>query len=180
MIVRRNQKVLQSMVVIALFTAVFAVLSPWAIPVGSVPVTLALLGVYFIGGMLGAVRGTTVVVLYLGLGAVGVPIFAGFVGGIWHFLTPTGGFLVGYIPCVLFAGFSKKCRKTWLRAVFMTAGTIVMYLIGWIWFYAVSGVPFWSALLVSVLPFLPFDALKLGVALWLMPLLEKPFAQLDV
>ena len=82
---------------IAIMAAVLCAVSPWAIPIGPIPISLATLAVYFIGIILGAKDGTVAVCVFLLLGAIGVPVFTGFEGGIQKLLGITGGYLFGYI-----------------------------------------------------------------------------------
>ena len=84
----------KQLVRIALMAAVLCVLAPWKIPVGPIPITLASFGVYLAAGVLGPLEGTVAVVIYVLLGAVGVPVFSGFTGGAGCLLGVTGGYRV--------------------------------------------------------------------------------------
>ena len=101
------------MVRTALFSGILCVLAPVALPVpGSpVPLSLATFAVYLTGMILGTKQGVLSVLVYLFLGTVGLPVFSGFSGGIGILLGPTGGYLLGYIPCVLVTGLGKD--KKW-------------------------------------------------------------------
>ena len=88
----------QSMVRIAMFTAVLSVLSVLQIPMPSgVPLTLQTFAVALCGAVLGAWSGPASVALYVAVGAVGIPVFAGMKGGIAVLVGPTGGFLFGFL-----------------------------------------------------------------------------------
>ncbi len=174
--VNGRRRALAKLVTTALAAACIAVLAPWAIPVGAVPMTLGLLGVFLAGSVLGAGRGGLAVLVYLSLGAVGVPVFGGFTGGIGCFLSPTGGFLIGYFFCALIVGLSRKCRKTWLLPAFMACGLLVCYALGAVWYGIMGGLPFSVACAASILPFLPADAVKLVAACLLTPPLRRACA----
>ena len=103
----RNNKTLstRNLTEIAVITALLCVLGPLTIPIGPVPISLAplaiLLGVY----ILGMKRGTIACMMYLLIGAIGLPVFSGFSGGLGKLAGPTGGYLLGYIFLALIAGF---------------------------------------------------------------------------
>ncbi len=171
------QKTIQ-MAEIALMGAVLCVVSPFAVPVPAspVPLSLATFAVYLAAVLLGAKRGAVSVLVYLLLGMVGLPVFSGFSGGIGVLLGPTGGYLMGYVPCALVVGrlAEEKCfgrllgsGKRFLKNTFaMALGTLVCYVFGTAWFlfvmkgsYTVS-----QALLVCVVPYLAFDLMKILAA----------------
>ena len=159
----------------ALFAAALCVLAPLAVPVGFVPVTLATLGVYLAAGLLGPWRGTAAVGLYLLLGAVGLPVFAGFTGGVQQLMGLTGGYLWGYLLCALTVGLLlKHSYRPALVPVWLACGTAVLYAAGTGWYWWQTGGTVGAALTVCVLPFLPADAVKIAVATALiLPLGER-------
>ncbi|MBR2408470.1 MAG: biotin transporter BioY [Lachnospiraceae bacterium] len=167
----------------ALFAAVFCVLSPHTLylPFGPVGITLGSFLLYLTGLLLGPRLGIISVFLYLCLGLLGLPVFAGYTAGAGVLFGPTGGFLLGYVPCVAIIGFiiknatgGKKGIVRFLLA--MLAGTLVLYLFGTVWFMGVytKGASFFEALSACVLPFLPFDGAKLILA----AALYRPFLPL--
>lgn len=161
----KSQKTIQ-MAEIALMSAVLCVISPFTIPVpmSPVPLSLALFGVYLAAVLLGAKRGAICVMVYLILGAAGVPVFSGFSGGIGVLLGPTGGYIIGYILCALVIGLMAE------RGVYtifsMTVGTLVCYCFGTIWFLIIMEGTYtlMQALLVCVAPYLIFDIIKIFAA----------------
>ena len=155
---------------IALFAAVMAVCSWISIP-ATVPFTMQTFGVFLTVGLLGGKRGTIAIAVYLLLGAVGAPVFAGFKGGIGALLGVTGGYLVSY----LFMGLVVILAEKWFgrsNLVFLIAGVIalvVCYAFGTAWFvaaYAKTAGPIsWAAALGKcVLPFVIPDLVKLALA----------------
>ena len=159
----------------ALFTALIAVFSQLQLPVGPVPVSLATLGVMLCGLLLGWRYGALAVGAYILLGAVGVPVFAGFQGGAGRLLGPTGGYIVGYLFYALLAGlnFPRLQERFWGRCVLLLLGTAVCYGLGTAWFVKTSGRTLAESLSLCVLPFLPGDAAKIALAAFLTPRLRK-------
>ena len=152
-------------IVVALMAAVLCALSPWAIPVGVIPLSLSTLGVYLAVGLLGARRGSAAVGVYLLLGALGVPIFAGFSGGLVHIVGPTGGYLLGYVACAFVAGGLMAIEpRRGLIPLWLAVGTLALYAVGTLWYLWQTACPLWSALAVCVLPFLVADGAKIAVA----------------
>ena len=159
---------------IALMSGVLCVLAPFTIPLpfSPVPVTLGTFAVYLSASLLGAKRGTISVLIYLLLGAVGLPVFSGFSGGFGVLAGPTGGYLVGYVPCALLIGSMVECKvKTECSRVIwnifsMVLGTVVCYMLGIIWFLVImKGIyTIGQALLVCVVPYLFFDTIKIVLA----------------
>lgn len=151
---------------IAVATAILAVCSWLAVPLGEIPVTLQTLGVFFISGLLGAKRAFFAVVAYLLLGFCGVPVFAGFTGGIGKLFAPTGGYLIGFLfaaPLIgwLCKAFGKGFFKT---AAAMLNGMLTYYAFGVAWFAALTAQGVITSLVICVLPYLPFDIAKIAVA----------------
>lgn len=150
----------------ALMAALMCALCPLSVPIGPVPITLATLIVYLAVYILGWKGASISVLIYLLLGAVGAPVFSGYAGGLARLVGPTGGYLVGYIPLAILAGWitERGGRKIWAAVLGMLAGTAVLYLFGTVWFVIVSGNTFAVALSKCVTPFIPFDLVKIVVA----------------
>ena len=154
--------------IIAVFTALMCVLSPISIPIEPVAITLATLVVYLMGAVFSWKIALPIVLLYLLLGMAGMPIFSKFQGGIQVIAGPTGGFLIGYLPCVLLESLliGKWKKRIWVYPLAMIAGTIVLYAfgVGWFLIYGNSSYDFGKAMLLCVVPFLPGDAIKIALA----------------
>ena len=160
---------LLSLIRIALMCSVMCVLCPLAVPAGPIPVTLGVFAVYLAVYALGGVHAAFSCLLYILLGALGLPVFSGYAGGLGKLLGPTGGYLVGYVFLALIAGwFFSRSDKVLFQALGMTFGLAVCYFFGTAWFTlykSADGMTFGRALTVCVVPFLPFDALKIIAAL---------------
>lgn len=147
---------------IALFSAILCVISPFTIPVGVVPISLATLGVYFAAAVLEPMSATLSVLIYVLLGAVGLPVFSGLRGGVSVIAGPTGGFIVGYIVCAFLASLLiHKYKNKALAPVWFIIATAVLYIIGTVWFMVVMKQSLAAAIGACVLPFLIGDAVKI-------------------
>lgn len=151
--------------VTALLAAALCVMAPLAVPLGPVPVTLATLGVYLAAGLLGPGRGTAAVGVYLTLGAMGVPVFAGFAGGFQQLTGLTGGFLWGYLLCAATAGaLTRLWQRPLMVPVALATGAVVLYGVGCGFYAWQTHTPLWTAVLTCGVPSLPGEAVKIAVA----------------
>lgn len=150
----------------ALMTALMCVLGPMSIPIGPIPISftnfVVLLSVYLLG-MKGAVVSYLV---YLLLGAVGMPVFSGYQGGLAKLAGPTGGYLVAFILMALIAGFimERSHEHTVITILGMMAATLIAYLGGTVWFVFQMRCGVWYALTACVFPFIPADIVKILAA----------------
>lgn len=169
-------KTTQLLTLSALLCALCAVFSQIQIPIPPVPISLSLLAVHLCGALLGSRWGTAAVCCYVALGAVGVPVFSGFAGGVSVLFGPTGGFLIGYILCAYAVGTLTArlgfSRRSLLLS--MAAGTLLCYGAGTAWFMLVTGTDLAGSLTACVLPFIPGDSLKILLAASLSIRLQKP------
>ena len=126
------------LVYIAVFAVLMAVCSWISVPT-AVPFTLQTFAVFMAVGVLGGRRGTMSVVLYMILGAVGVPVFAGMTGGIGILTGTTGGYIVGFLFSALVMWAMEKIpgKKSVIQILSMAVGLIVCYAFGTVWFMAV-------------------------------------------
>ena len=129
------------MVVAALFTALTVVCSQISIPIGPVPINLALLAVFAAGGCLGPVKAVVSQLVYLLAGLAGLPFFAGFQGGPGVLLGPTGGYILGYLFAALAVGMVSSYwgASFWKLAIGMAGGLTLCYLFGTVWFVLLTG-----------------------------------------
>lgn len=163
--------------VTAVMTAVLCVLAPFALPIGPVPISLTNLILYLSIYILGWRRTTMSYVVYLLIGAVGVPVFSGWTGGLGKIMGPTGGYLAGFLPMVVIAGVAiALSQRRWVQFAGMALGTGVCYVLGTAWFCYVMGASVASALGLCVIPFLPGDVVKILVAMVMGPVIR---ARLD-
>ena len=159
----------RKMTMIAVMAALLCVFGPLTVPIGPIPLSLCNFMVFLVGAVLGAKSGSLAVVVYLLIGMVGVPVFSGFSGGLQKLVGPTGGYLIGYIPCAFITGLAIKSGETvpekkWKLPSYMLLGVTVLYILGTAWFMAQSGNGLGASLSMCVIPFLPMDAIKLVAA----------------
>ncbi|GHV61331.1 biotin biosynthesis protein BioY [Spirochaetia bacterium] len=162
-------------VLVGVLAAVLCILGPIAVPVGPVPISLATFGVILTAYVLGPKFGALSAAVYIMLGALGLPVFAGATGGIGKIIGPTGGYIIGYLALAFFTGlFVKKFPdKVPLHVAGALVGTVVLYALGTAWFIFVTRYTLTKALGVCVLPFLPGDAIKLAAAVIMGAILRK-------
>ncbi len=158
----------------AMFTALLAVYSQIAVPLPMVPVNLALLAVYLAAFLLDRRWALLSVSLYLMLGAVGLPVFAGFQGGPAALFGKTGGFLLGYLCTAAIAASMRLWAGTFAKRCLACAlGLLGCYVPGTLWFMLVTGLSLPLSLGYCVYPFLPGDAVKIALAAFLAPRLRS-------
>ncbi|MBE7078129.1 MAG: biotin transporter BioY [Clostridiales bacterium] len=174
----------RELVYIAVAAALVSVSAWLAFPLGGIPITLQTLTICLAAALLGWKRAVLSVLAYLALGGIGVPVFAGFTGGVAKLLSPTGGYLFGFMLTALCVGLASeyldgkktKYNELWL-GVFMLLGILLCYAMGTVWFALMASegnaVGFWGALTVCVLPYLPFDCIKIVFAVLLSNRLKK-------
>ena len=137
-------------------------LSQISIPIGLVPINLTHVSIFLAAGLLGANLGMSSQIIFVLIGAIGIPVFSGFSGGLGIIFGPAGGFIFGYIWCAYVTGFfidrfGKSIAKQILA---MYAGWLVTYLLGIAWFIYYTKTSFFAALPVCLFPFIPGDFLK--------------------
>lgn len=168
-------------VLCALFAAVCAVCSQLTIPIQPVPITLGTFGVLMAGGFLGKRDGLLSLLIYLILGAAGVPVFSMMRAGISVLAGPSGGFILGFAPMAFVVGLvSEKLGHTFKPMLAATlAGTAVCYVMGIGWFMFLTGTGMWSAMVMCMFPFLPGDLAKIILASFLVAKYRKTLIERD-
>ena len=171
----KSKAALLDLVFVALFAAVMTVCAQIQIPFGEVPFTLQTLGVFIAASLLGWKRGTLSVIVYVLLGLAGVPVFAGFSGGIGVLFGPTGGYIIGFIFTALIVGLmtEKLGKKLWVEIVSMILGLAVCYAFGTVWFMFQMKMGLVESLLLCVVPYRIADALKIAFSAVLVNSLDK-------
>lgn len=161
------------MVFIALCVAVIAVFSQISFPIlpGGVPLTLQTLAVTFCGYFLG-LKGLLAVAVYILLGFVGVPVFAGFQGGAGVIAGPTGGFLWGFLLTAFCCGLSAG-KKIWLGLLLGAVGILLCHALGILQYMSISGRSWIDAFVLVSAPYILKDFVSAAIALWGVKLLRK-------
>jgi biotin transport system substrate-specific component len=163
---------LKPFVFAALFAALTAAVAPLKIDLGftPVPITLQTLVVLLSGAMLGPIYGAIAMVLYVTVGVLGLPVFAGGSSGFGAILGPTGGYLLSYFIAAYVIGITLKIRKNPKfidYVVAMLAGTFIIYVLGAGWGMIVTGLGIIAILTGWVLPFIIGDLVKLFIAAYI-------------
>lgn len=164
----------------ALSAALLAISAWLCFPVLQIGFTLQSFAVFFILGLLGGRRGTVSVLLYLLLGAVGLPVFSGFQGGVSVLLGVTGGYIWGFLlAALLYWALTALFGDSFpLRLTAMVLGLLLCYTCGTLWYllaYAKGG--FWAVISTCVVPYLLPDAVKLALAMSLSGRLKQVMHQ---
>lgn len=164
---------IRDLVYSSLFAVVIAICSWISFPM-VIPVTLQTMGVFAAIGILGGKRGTAAVAVYILLGAMGIPVFAGFKGGVGALAGNTGGYIIGFLfSALVMWGMEKLFGKSKIvLAVSMVAGLLTCYIVGTVWFmvfysHHTGTVGLWTVLGWCVFPFIIPDLLKIAAALYL-------------
>ncbi len=175
----KNRSFIYDLVLISISAALITVCSWISIPLGPVPFTLQTMGILAVMLTCGGRRGTLSIVIYLAMGICGVPVFAGFKGGVSALIGPTGGFLVGFVIAalvywlferLLFKRLMTSTVKTWIFGVLNSlVFEVVMYIVGVIWFmtvYAAQTGPVGLSTVMGwcVIPFVVPDIVKMAFA----------------
>lgn len=154
--------------------AVLIAVCSWISIPSSVPFTLQTFAVFLVLSLLGGRRGTVSVLLYILLGAIGIPVFAGFSGGVGVLLGSTGGYILGFILMGLAYWLIIRLlgKRLWVEILAMLAGLFLCYAMGTAWFMRVyarqnGAVTLATVLAWCVIPFILPDLLKLALAILL-------------
>ena len=153
------------------FTAVGIALisvSAWVtVPIGPVPFTLQTMALAFVLVAMSPVQSTLAVMLYLVLGAAGLPLFSGMRGGVGVLLSPTGGFLIGFALAALAALVIRRVMDdSPARDVVVVVALIVCsYFFGWAWLMVSTGMSATAAFAAACLPFIVPDIIKCAVGI---------------
>lgn len=145
------------------FTAVIAIMAQISIPMPfGVPMTMQTFAVSLAGILLGSKNGAIAALVYVLLGTVGLPVFAGFTGGYQYLLGPTGGFLFSFPIMAFIIGLGTELRHKWKGAFILglILGTAVNYIVGVALFCLLTGSSVWAGLTACVIPFIPTAILK--------------------
>lgn len=156
----------QKIAIIGILAAIICLVSPFSFPLGAIPISLATFAVYIAACTVDVKISASSVIIYILLGAAGLPVFSNFSGGFHMISGVTGGYILGYIPCVLITGMliKKFENKKWVYPVSMIIGTIACYFTGTVWYIIQTKSNIFSALAVCILPFLIGDAIKISAA----------------
>lgn len=146
-----------------LFIAMSTVFSWISIPFLPVPITLQTLAVLLAGTIMKRYAGIPMV-MYLFLGAIGLPVFHNGTAGLGVILGPTGGYLFGFVPAAILIGLAYEQASEKIHVIGLALGTFVIYLFGISWLVISVPMAFVPAITVGMLPFIPGDIIKAAAA----------------
>ena len=146
---------------VALMTCFICICAQITIPFGGVPLTLQTFAVAFCGYILGKYNGTLACLIYLALGAIGLPVFSGFGGSLAFLFGPTGGFLFGFLALAFFCGLGAPEASFPISFFLSVIGLLICHGLGTAWFSYVSDISFAKSVWIASLPYLPKDLLSL-------------------
>jgi biotin transport system substrate-specific component len=140
------------------------------LPFTPVPITAQTMGILLVGSLLGARHGTLSMLLYLALGAIGLPFFSGGNGGIQWLQGATAGYLLAAPLAAALVGW--LAQRGWDRhiasaALSMLLGNVIIYALGVAWLATLVGIS--AAIQQGLLPFIIGDVLKIAVACLVLP-----------
>ena len=166
----------KTIAVMGLMTALICVLSPIMVPMpGGIGITLGLFVILLVTYLMGTLKSLICYGIYLLIGAVGLPVFAGFMGGLARITGPTGGYIIGYTAVIIFAGifgyFGKN--KIWMFIIGSTIGISICYILGSLWFMHVTATDWKQAVWLCVIPYIPFDIVKIIAVCIVGPLIKR-------
>ena len=160
---------LRSVILTALMTALICLTSLITVPVFTVPITLQTFGIYSVLFILGGKRGSIATLLYILIGALGLPVFSGFSGGIGRLFDAAGGFIFGFLlSSLLFWMLTRLMPKRKFYLIFSAMISLfLLYFVGSLWYSLVYlGAPdeLFNMLLLCFTVFLIADSVKITLA----------------
>lgn len=168
------------MVLAAIFAAIMAVCAWISIPVLEIAFTMQTFAIFLALGVLGGKWGTVSILIYMLLGAVGMPVFSGFRGGPGVLFGVTGGYIMGFLGSGLvywlITALAKE--KPWSKLLGMVAGLLTCYAFGSAWFMVLyiqkgNAITLSAVLMTCVVPYLIPDGCKIALAWGLSQRLRK-------
>lgn len=148
---------------IAIFASILCIVCPVTINVFVIPFSFSTFIIYIISSLTKPLNTFLVILIYIILGLIGLPVFSSFTAGFGVLMGPTGGFIIGY----LILGFINSVivninnKKLYLYYIGMFVGSVCCYIIGSMWYMVVTDVSFSNAILITVVPFIIFEIIKI-------------------
>ncbi|SEQ88033.1 biotin transport system substrate-specific component [Virgibacillus subterraneus] len=166
----------------AIFAAITAIMAQIEIPLPLVPISGQTLAVGITATILGSRKGAVAMVCYAAIGAIGLPVFAGFSGGSQVLVGPTGGYIFGFIAAAFVTGFIlEKSRFTVPMAMIAnTIGMVITLLFGTIQLKYVVELTWGEALAAGVYPFIIVGLIKAFLASWIGITVRNRLVQANV
>ena len=164
-----------NLAITALMSAVLCVISPLSIPIGTVPISLTTMFIIIGVFLIGPIKMSISVLIYILIGVVGLPVFANFKSGPGVIAGPTGGYIVGYVVLALVSGAIayKDINNIRYAIIGLVAGNLLEYAIGTAWLSYSMQLTFVNALMIGVVPFVIADVIKMALATYLGKIIRR-------
>jgi len=165
----------RNMMFVAMYAAFLSILAQVTIPLPLVPITGQTLAVGLFATIIGSRFSTYTILVYLALGTIGLPVFAGFTSGLGILFGPTGGYLFGFIPAAFLTGYwLERNGFTNTHAILANLlGMVITLGFGMAWLKFVTSISWNAAFMTGLMPFLPVGILKAIIAAYLGILIRK-------
>lgn len=160
----------QMYVITAFSAAIIAVLAQLSIPLPmGVPITGQTLAVGLVVTILGTKYGTLAVLVYILLGAIGMPVYSSMSGGLGVIVGPTGGYIIGFLAQAFFQGlYMDKLGYTYVHAIISNLiGMVITLAFGTAWLKIALSISWEAAFMGGVYPFIIVGIIKAVTAAWL-------------
>ncbi len=155
----------KDLTLMGLMTAFISVSAQIAIPLGMVPFTLQTTLILMAGLILGSRRGLITCIIYMLVGAIGIPVFAGFSGGLDTIFLQTGGFIMSFPLMAYVAGkFSELSNKMYMHYIGSLLGVVLNFIVGCAYFMYVTEMDLMASLSYTVLPFIFTSLIQIVIA----------------
>lgn len=170
-------KNIKNITYIAILSSIIAIVSPFTISIFVIPFSLSLFIIYIVGAISSKFGALLAVLIYIFLGIIGLPVFSSFSGGIGIILGITGGFIIGYLPCVLIVNLIVNINKKKMiyYIIGMLCGTLSCYVIGTVWYMIETNSNLIQSILICIVPYIVFDIIKIGLGSVVSYLLNNRF-----
>lgn len=151
---------------LSILTSIIALVSPISIYVGVIPFSLSLLIIFIISATFSLKETLIVIFLYLLLGFIGIPVFAGFKNGYEVITNATLGYIIGYIPCAIVINLVSHINKNNIlyKLIGMIIGLIICYIFAVIFYMIIYKTNFLYACSLLIVPFIIIDIIKILIA----------------
>ncbi|MFI3210362.1 MAG: biotin transporter BioY [Peptostreptococcaceae bacterium] len=165
----------KDLVLCSLFASITVICAQISLPIGSVPFTLQVFSVMLVSLLFDKNKSFISILVYVLIGAIGLPVFANLTGGFGILFGPTGGYILSlpicaYVVSSLNEKFSKNNFQTFLIMVF---GLLIVYLFGTSQFMLITKNDLLTSLSLCVLPFVIFDLIKIIMAIYISKIISK-------
>ncbi|MGP4071155.1 biotin transporter BioY [Piscibacillus sp. B03] len=172
---KNQSKVLRIIVNCLIFATITAILAQVEVPLPLVPISGQTLAVGLTATILGSRQGALTMICYAALGAIGLPVFAGFNSGVQVLTGATGGYIIGFVAAAFLTGYILE-RTSFRLTMAMVANTVrmvVILLFGLIQLKYVTGLGWVEALDAGVYPFIVVGLIKAFLASWIGIVVRK-------